>query len=166
MLTKTTTTIKLIAFCLLLTNTLFAHFENNNFLTTLNTNEVEVPTSNDHIFGYIDFIMGQSFLQVKEIARKNNKPIFIDFHANWCGPCNLMDQEVFNDANVASYMNTNFINYKADVNTRIGNGLAARYDVKLLPTLIIISADGEVLIQASKFMDATEFINFAKGAIS
>lgn len=165
MLMKTTTTIKMVVLCLLFTHSLFAHFENQDFPILSHNANSEKTISNDELSNYIDFITGQSFLQVKEKARKSNKPIFLDFHAAWCGPCNIMDMEVFNDPNVATYMNANFINYKADVNTRIGNNLAQKYDIKLLPTLIIISADGEVLTKASKFMDSTEFISFAKSAI-
>lgn len=165
MLTKTTASIKMVALFLFLTHTLFAHFENKDLSELPNTIDIEKSMSENEVSGYIEFITGQSFLQIKEKARKSNKPIFLDFYANWCGPCNLMDNEVFNDPTVASYMNANFINYKADVNTRIGNNLAAKYDIKLLPTLIIISAEGEILTKESKFMDSTEFISFAKGAI-
>lgn len=165
MLMKTIATIKMVVLFLLLTHSLFAHFENQTFADLSNTTHAEKIVSNDELSSYIDFITGQSFLQVKEKARKSNKPIFLDFYAAWCGPCNIMDMEVFNDPNVASYMNANFINYKADVNTRIGNNLAQKYDIKLLPTLIIISADGEILTKESKFMDSNEFISFAKSAI-
>ncbi|MGK0391684.1 MAG: thiol:disulfide interchange protein [Maribacter sp.] len=165
MLTKTTATIQMVVLFLFLTLSLFAHFENKDFLKLLNPFDIEKSMSKDEVSNYINFITGQSFLQIKEKARKSNKPIFLDFYANWCGPCNIMDREVFNDPSVVFYMNTNFINYKADVNTRIGDSLASRYDVKLLPTLIIISADGEILTKESKLMDSTEFIRFAKGAI-
>ena len=42
-------------------------------------------------------------------AKTENKPLFVDFYTDWCGPCKKMDKEVFTDAKVAEFYNTNFI---------------------------------------------------------
>jgi thiol:disulfide interchange protein len=110
MLTKTTATIQMVVLFLFLTLSLFAHFENKDFLKLLNPFDIEKSMSKDEVSNYINFITGQSFLQIKEKARKSNKPIFLDFYANWCGPCNIMDREVFNDPSVVFYIYTNLIN--------------------------------------------------------
>jgi thiol:disulfide interchange protein len=31
--------------------------------------------------------------------------LFVDVYATWCGPCKVMDQEVYTDPVVAEYMN-------------------------------------------------------------
>jgi hypothetical protein len=34
----------------------------------------------------IDFHEGQTFAELKELAKEENKLIFIDFYTTWCGP--------------------------------------------------------------------------------
>lgn len=47
-------------------------------------------------------------------AKKSGKNIFIFFYTDWCFYCKKMNNEVFSDAEVISYMNRNFISIKAN----------------------------------------------------
>jgi thiol:disulfide interchange protein len=48
-------------------------------------------------------------------AKEENKPFFIDFYADWCVPCKQMEAEVFNDPEVARFVNDHFVPIKLDV---------------------------------------------------
>ncbi len=69
----------------------------------------------DSVFSEIPGIKFQSGLnweQVKEKARNENRYIFIDCYATWCGPCKKMDKEVYTSENVGNIFNKNFISIK------------------------------------------------------
>ncbi|NER10732.1 Thioredoxin-related protein [Muriicola jejuensis] len=54
--------------------------------------------------------------EATELARKdgNTKKIFIDVYTDWCGWCKRMDQDTFQNPQVAAYMNENFYMVKMD----------------------------------------------------
>lgn len=63
-----------------------------------------------------------SFSQVKwmtleqAIAAQQEKPkkIFIDFYANWCGPCKIMDKNTYGHQEIANFLNENYYVVKFD----------------------------------------------------
>ncbi len=112
----------------------------------------------------VEFLMNESFHDIKDLAKEKNKPIFIDFYASWCGPCQIMDNEVFSNERVAHYMNANFINVKADVSERTGRNLAHKYGVLILPTFIIVTPDGDILSKETQLLGVEEFLSFARNA--
>ncbi len=60
----------------------------------------------------IQFENGLSWEQVKAKAKTENKFIFVDCFATWCGPCKRMDQEVYPLKEIGDYFNAHFINLK------------------------------------------------------
>ncbi len=113
---------------------------------------------------YINFEKNSRIDLVLDKAAKENKPVFLDFYGNWCKSCFELDEQVFRTQEVATYMNDNFINFKIDAGTYEGKYLVSRYKVVLLPGLIILNPKGDVVKQASKYMEAQEFLRFAKDA--
>lgn len=57
----------------------------------------------------------QSFAKTLEQAKKENKLIFLDAFASWCGPCKLLDKNVFPKKEVGDYFNANFLNLHIDM---------------------------------------------------
>lgn len=80
-------------------------------------------------------------------AKTENKLVFLDAYASWCGPCKWMSKNVFTDPQVAGYMNETFVNAKIDMEKGEGPDLAKRYGVKAYPTFLIINGDGEMVHQ-------------------
>ena len=84
---------------------------------------------------------------MQELAKKEDKLIFVDFYTDWCAPCRVMDQKVFTDPNTGAFMNEHFINYKVNMEKGPGSHLVYIYEVKKVPTLIFLDPDGNELVR-------------------
>ena len=69
----------------------------------------------------IDFF-GGSWTEALEKAAAEDKLIFVDAYAEWCGPCKVMAARVFPDAEVGDYFNAQL--YQPEV--RYGKGRVGR----------------------------------------
>jgi len=85
-----------------------------------------------------------SLEEAKSAARSEDKLIFIDFWATWCKPCIAMERETFSDKEVGRAINENFIPLKLDVDYFENMDIKEKYNVGVMPTILIINADGEV----------------------
>jgi thiol-disulfide isomerase/thioredoxin len=99
-----------------------------------------------------------SFQQVKEIASKENKLIFVDAYTTWCGPCKQMAAKTFPDVLVGKYFNDNFVSVKIDMEKGEGIELAKLWQIRAYPTLLWVAADGEVAHRALGFHKPTELL--------
>src|SRR5690349_8999327 len=66
--------------------------------------------------------------QVKQKAQMENKHIFVDAYATWCGPCKKMDKEVYSDEKVGIFFNDHFISVRLQFDsTQKDNELTKRW---------------------------------------
>jgi thiol-disulfide isomerase/thioredoxin len=112
----------------------------------------------------INFLDNPVWSTVIEKAKKENKVIFLDAYATWCGPCKMMDSETYKDQAVADYYNANFINVKYDMEKGEGLTLAQRFSVESYPNLLFINPDGTVLHRATGFRKGPEFTDLGQNA--
>ena len=112
----------------------------------------------------IKFLENPTWTSVLEKAKRENKIIFLDAYATWCGPCKQMDAETYTNQAVADFYNANFINVKYDMEKGEGAMLADRYYVSAYPNLVFINPDGVMLHKAVGFVAANEFLTLAKTA--
>lgn len=98
-------------------------------------------------------------------AKAENKPIFIDIYATWCGPCNFLSREVFVTEELGSYMNEHFINLKLDGEEGDGDYLMAEFEVDAYPTMLYLSPDREELNRIVGAASAADILEVSKGVI-
>jgi len=76
--------------------------------------------------------------QKEVIDASKDKPVLVDFFAEWCGPCKMMSPVI---DELADEMKENAIIGK--LNTEESQAIAGKYNVMSIPTLIVFK-DGEV----------------------
>jgi thioredoxin:protein disulfide reductase len=79
-------------------------------------------------------------------ASAKNKIVMLDFYANWCTSCKLMENRTFNHPEVAKILE-NFVTLKADVteNDKIAKNLERKFQVIAPPTLLFFDSTGKEL---------------------
>lgn len=87
--------------------------------------------------------------EVGAMAASTNRIILIDFTADWCAPCHLLDAEVFGDPSMAKEINARFVPVRITDrqreegrNAESVEALERRYGVNAFPTVIFADADG------------------------
>src|SRR5581483_2471088 len=74
-------------------------------------------------------------------AAAKGKWLFIDFTAEWCGPCKHMDQTTWVDAKVAGWMKEHAVAVQIDVDH---DPAAKDFGIKAMPTVVAMRGDAEV----------------------
>ena len=75
------------------------------------------------------------------MAKQENKTIFLDAYASWCGPCKWMAANMFTNDSIADYYNKTFICASFDMEKGEGMNLRKKYAVNAYPSLIFITPD-------------------------
>ncbi len=108
----------------------------------------------------IQFFKGTFAAALKE-AERTNRYVFVDVYTTWCGPCKMMEREVFSDPKVGEIMNAFFVNYKADAEGN-GKALAMKYGVKAYPTSIFLTPSGDAIQNMRGSLPKEAFLNLAE----
>ncbi|MCZ2084959.1 MULTISPECIES: thioredoxin family protein [unclassified Kaistella] len=105
-----------------------------------------------------------SFKEVLAKAKKEKKLVFMDAFASWCGPCKMMEKNIFPLPAVKAYYNSNFINARFDMEKGEGRDIALKYGVRSYPSYLFLNGDGEIIMKSYGYMGEEDFIAIAKEA--
>jgi len=111
-----------------------------------------------------------SFNEGFKKALKEKKPMVIDFYADWCKWCKVMDKETFADSEVASKLNKDYIAIRIHTdgppNQRIQfkshnisvQEFSSMMGVRGLPTLVFMDAMGQPITKIPGFVKKDFFL--------
>ncbi len=97
-------------------------------------------------------------------STEKNKPVIIDFYANWCAPCRELDQVTFHHPDIVKLSHDDFIMVKVDLTKKDGQNydrLLSQYNVKGVPTVVFLDNSGKERkdLRLVDFVQPDEFLN-------
>lgn len=97
-----------------------------------------------------------------QAARMTNKPVMIDFYADWCLPCKELDEKTFSHPQVIGESGR-FVRLKADLTHTadvMSRELSERYRILGVPTIVFLRTDGSEAeqLRLAGFEDAQRFL--------
>jgi len=95
----------------------------------------------------------------KELVLESDKPVFVDFYATWCGPCQVSAPLI--EQLSEEKKNTFFVKVDVDKNSQ----LASQYNVFSIPTFVIF-IHGRVVSQFTGAIGKEGFVNEIEKAAS
>lgn len=98
-----------------------------------------------------------TFSEALQLAKKENKLIFLYFNTSWCGPCIELKMTTFRSKAVAELFNSSFINISLNGEKGDGPALVNKYKVKGYPSYIFINSEGKVVYMTDGFLNAKRF---------
>lgn len=112
----------------------------------------------------------QTFEQSLQLARQNDRLVFVDIYAPWCGWCLKMKKEVYTHPDIRSYLAKQFettrLNFDDQETTHQYDGreltsqqLAHTLKAETVPTVVILNAQGEYILHLSGFIEASKLLS-------
>jgi len=97
-------------------------------------------------------------------SAEKNKPVIIDFYANWCAPCRELDQVTFHQPYIVRLSQDDFIMVKVDLTKQDGQNydrLLSEYNIKGVPTVVFLDIMGKERkdLRLVDFVQPDEFLN-------
>lgn len=91
-----------------------------------------------------------------KLAKEKNKPLMVDFYADWCYWCKRLDSDVYTNSEVIK-LSKDFVCVKVDTDKYPAE--AKRYKVSGLPTIIFFNPEGEIIERIIGYRNSKDFIN-------
>lgn len=93
-------------------------------------------------------------------AAEADMPRLLRFSADWCGPCRMMETDVFSRPDVADAIHARVVPIRIDLSApgEIEQAWTHHYAVVALPTLLLVDADGQELTRLTGGVGAEAFL--------
>ena len=117
---------------------------------------------------HFEFTTVKTIAELDKAIAQSDKPVILDFYADWCVECIHMERETYSDPAVQETLE-NFLVLKADVTDQNDDDKALMKKFKIIgpPATLFFSIDGQLINQSSffGFKDPDEFVEHLQGVI-
>jgi thioredoxin-related protein len=101
-----------------------------------------------------------------QVAKEVDKPVLINFWAEWCSWCVKMDKEVMSDGEVIDFVSENFVPVKIDSDLPENRRLLMLYRITGHPSFVILDKNGKFLGKAVGYMPKDIFLQVLEAYVT
>ncbi|MCY7362200.1 MAG: thioredoxin family protein, partial [Ignavibacteria bacterium] len=107
--------------------------------------------------GSVKWNMLTSVDEITKSINTENKPVMIDFYADWCAQCKELDEYTYTNPDIVS-LSESLNNIKIDL-TKENESITNKYNIKGLPVVIFLNSKGEEIkeLRVTGFLKPDEF---------
>ncbi len=87
------------------------------------------------------------------------KPVFIEFYADWCSPCIAMEENTYPDPRVISELR-DFVAIKVDTQKRID--IETKYGIAYYPTMVLLDPKGKEITRYIGYLGPEDIVKFIR----
>lgn len=98
--------------------------------------------------------------EARRLASSTDRLFVLYFSADWCLPCQWMEQNTFADDALAAYVSAHYLAVRINVDESNQESLRLRFDVDKYPTMLLFSAAGIMLDRRESSLTATEMLTW------
>jgi thioredoxin-related protein len=125
----------------------------------------------------VEFVQGITWDQVKAKAKAENKYVFVDIFATWCGPCKMMDRDVYTNDTVMNAMAGKMIAVKLQMDSSSADNAQVRnwysvarmfnkqYSIPGYPSFFFFSPEGSLVYKDLGYRNVPDFVNLVNKAL-
>src|ERR1700730_12621986 len=82
--------------------------------------------------------------KASEVAKKSNQPMMIDFWADWCATCKVMDADIYSDPKLVAAVSERIIAVR--IHFDLQQDMVRKYNVPAIPYLVFTNSNGTELM--------------------
>lgn len=99
------------------------------------------------------------YAAAKHRAGEDGKLIFIAFSAKWCMPCKILEESTLSNPEIKAILSKDYISVKIDIENQKGHQWKDKFQVQLVPTIIILDSKGKILNKTESTLASSPFKN-------
>lgn len=107
----------------------------------------------------------EDYAAARALAKRENKPLLVDFGASWCGACKELDRYTFHDPRVVAEAQR-FVAVRIDLSpgqdTQVKRDVLSSYNQRGLPLVVMHDTAGDEKQRVTSFIEAPEFLKLMK----
>jgi thioredoxin-related protein len=114
-----------------------------------------------------------SFNEGISLAKREGKPVVIDFYTSWCKWCKVMDEKTFSRPEIARYLGEHFISIRINAESRRERlsydgktytpvELTRHFGVRGFPSLVYLDGEGKFITLVPGFVPPETFLPMLK----
>lgn len=104
----------------------------------------------------------ESYVKGMALARESKRPVLINFRADWCGPCRMMERDTFGDAVVMALLKP-FVLIRVDIDKE--QEAAFAWKVNGIPRVIMLNIHGQVIGDQMGYVPPEDFMPLVRDAL-